>query len=54
MTPSQIAQSLRNTTDEFGERLDKLKNLPGGLRRRAVEAHVHLPMWANAIDAIAS
>jgi hypothetical protein len=53
LTPADIAQALRDTDYEFTEVINTL-SLPGALRRRAIDSHVHLPVWAGVIDAIAS
>ena len=51
MTPTQISESLRETDEEFRLTLNTL-TLPSALRRRAIDSHAHLPMWADVIDAI--
>ncbi|GAB3241564.1 hypothetical protein [Mycolicibacterium hippocampi] len=52
LSPAVIAQRLRQTNREFSEALNTL-SIPSALRRKAIDAHIHLPQWADAIDAIA-
>lgn len=52
LSAEAISQSLRQTNYEFSEALNTL-TIPSALRRKAIDAHIHLPQWASAIDAIA-